>query len=283
MPEALLGESADGAEAAVVPDMPLGADAPDAAEKPEAADMPVAAVAADGPVMPPGAEWPEAAEAADAADGADPVEEADIGDGAVIPDPADGLETSDGAEKPEVAETTDGAETADILDAAEDPEGAEPGVGARPAGGTGGAEAGAGFGGVLCAMGSGTGAGAFTVAVLADHPPSADCCRLVGTFGPDSPAVTEASSTVRIRRSMPSTCWMACRRFSAWSPLPKLVAEPWFLKPRVSAVPSRLSGDALALTFIHVTLRMPLRVLRISGQARRIISIWPEACGAAWS
>ena len=75
---------------------------------------------------------------------------------------------------------------------------------------------------------------------------------------------------------------MAWRTLSAWSPLLKLVAEPWFLKPSVSAVPSRLSGEALVLTFIHVTLRMPLSVFRISGQARRIISICPDACGPDW-
>lgn len=214
---------------------------------------------------------------------------ADTGEAPDMPLAPDAAEPADRAEAAEVLEAADCVDPADAPEAADEalgadiPLGAEAAVGpdhplalAIPAGADGPAAA-VGRGAACGASGTGagalTGAGAPTVAGLAGQPPSAGCCRLVSTFGPDSPAVTEASSTVRICRSMPSTCCTACRRLSAWSPLLKLAAEPWVLNPRVNALPSMLNGEAFEFTFIHVTRRMPLSVFRISGQARRIISI----------
>jgi hypothetical protein len=104
--------------------------------------------------------------------------------------------------------------------------------------------------------------------------------RLVGAFGFGSElAELPAPATAVIWQSMPIVLWMAWRRFSEWSALPKAPASPEVVKTSVRTWPSNWPTWALGSTSAQVLRLILVRVCRTSGQARRRTST--SACPPA--
>jgi hypothetical protein len=105
---------------------------------------------------------------------------------------------------------------------------------------------------------------------------------LAGTFGFGSELAWLAPpATALIWQSMPTVLWIAWRRLSEWSALPKAPASPDVLKDRVRTLPSKALTCALGSTSAQVLRLIFESACRTSGHALRMTSTSPIAEGAA--